>query len=33
MDPNDTLYVITLARPFGGFGPKEVNSWLEKHLP
>lgn len=32
LDGNDTLYVITLRRPYTGRGPKEVNDWLEKNL-
>jgi hypothetical protein len=33
LDSNDNLYVINLKRPYAGFGPKEVNEWLEKNLP
>jgi len=33
LDQNDNLYVITLKRPYTGFGPKQVNDWLEQHLP
>ncbi len=33
LDGNDTLYVITLNRPYYGQGSAEVNDWLEKHLP
>lgn len=32
IDGNDTLYVITLSKPYYGQGSKEVNEWLEKHL-
>lgn len=32
MDANDTLYVITLTSPWGGFGPQDVNDWLQKRL-
>jgi hypothetical protein len=32
LDSNDTLYVITLNRPYAGQGPREVNSWLERYL-
>lgn len=32
IDQNDHIYVITLKRPYIGFGPKEVNAWLETHL-
>ncbi len=33
MDANDNIYVINLKRPYSGFGPQEVNDWLEKKLP
>lgn len=33
MDANDTLYIITLCRPYSGHGPKTTNDWLEEHLP
>ena len=33
VDKNDNLYVINLKRPYTGFGPKEVNEWLEQNLP
>jgi hypothetical protein len=32
LDANDTLYVITLKRPYSGQGDEEVNSWLERNL-
>ncbi|RCW61943.1 hypothetical protein DET61_1385 [Marinobacter nauticus] len=32
-DQNDNLYVITLKRPYTGFGPQAVNDWLESKLP
>ena len=32
MDANDHVYVINLKRPYTGFGPQEVNDWLEKNL-
>ena len=32
LDSNDNLYVITLKKPYSGFGPQKVNDWLEKHL-
>lgn len=32
MDNNDHVYIITLSRPYSGFGPKEVNEWLESNL-
>jgi len=33
LDNNDTLYVITMKKPFFGHGPKDVNDWLNKNLP
>lgn len=33
LDEDDTLYVITLARPYIGLGSEEVNEWLETELP
>lgn len=33
LDDNDNIYVINLRRPYVGFGPKDVNDWLEKNLP
>lgn len=33
IDANDNLYVITLKKPWTGYGPPDVNEWLEKHLP
>jgi hypothetical protein len=32
VDGNDTIYVITLTAPYFGWGPKEVNEWLDRHL-
>ena len=32
LDNNDNLYVITLKKPWMGFGPKDVNTWLDKNL-
>ena len=32
LDSNDNLYVVTLKKPWTGYGPKDVNEWLEKHL-
>lgn len=31
-DDNDNLYVITLHRPYKGYGPKGANKWLEDNL-
>ncbi|HEX5736123.1 MAG TPA: hypothetical protein VF131_25065 [Blastocatellia bacterium] len=33
MDANDHVYIITLKKPYQGFGPKDVNDWLESRLP
>lgn len=33
VDANDNVYVINLKRPFSGWGPKDVNEWLENNLP
>ncbi|MER8797203.1 hypothetical protein NKH75_23920 [Mesorhizobium sp. M0984] len=33
LDGNDNFYVISLRRPYAGQGKKDVNNWLEKHLP
>lgn len=32
LDGNDTLYVITLKKPYYGQGEKDVNDWLERNL-
>lgn len=32
IDQNDNIYIITLKKPYTGFGPKDVNNWLENHL-
>ena len=33
MDSNDRLYVVNLTKPVTGHGKKNVNEWLEEHLP
>lgn len=33
MDENDHVYVINLKKLYFGFGPKTVNTWLDKNLP
>jgi CRISPR/Cas system-associated endoribonuclease Cas2 len=33
LDSNDNLYVVNLTKPWTGFGPKDVNEWLERNLP
>lgn len=32
LDNNDQLYVIHVSNPWTGFGPKDVNDWLNTHL-
>ena len=32
MDSSDNVYVITLKRPYSGFGPSDVNKWLDDNL-
>lgn len=32
LDENDRVYVITLKKPWRGFGLEEVNDWLEERL-
>ncbi|MGD0036116.1 MAG: hypothetical protein ABSC53_02340 [Bacteroidota bacterium] len=32
IDKNDNLYVITLKRPYDGYGPNLANDWLKKEL-
>lgn len=29
---NDSLYVLTLASPWIGYGPDDVNAWLRERL-
>lgn len=33
LDSNDQLYVINLRKPYSGFGPNDINKWLEDNLP
>jgi len=33
LDANDNIYVINLKQPYGGWGPKVVNDWIERNLP
>lgn len=33
LDSNDHIYIITLKRPYTGWGPATVNKWLEDNLP
>ena len=32
LDSNDQIYIITLKKPWYGFGPKRVNDWLDENL-
>jgi hypothetical protein len=32
LDKNDNIYVLNLKKPYSGWGPKEVNDWLEGGL-
>ena len=32
MDKNDHVYVITLSKPYSGWGPEKVNEWLDENL-
>ena len=32
IDQNDHLFVITLSRPYYGYGPKDVVAWLDGRL-
>jgi hypothetical protein len=32
LDNNDYLYVVTLKKPWTGFGLKKVNEWVESNL-
>lgn len=32
MDESDHLYIMTLMRPWQGYGSEEVIKWLESHL-
>ena len=33
LDSNDQIYIINITQPYAGFGPKDVNSWLDTKLP
>lgn len=33
LNKSDNLYVISLRRPYAGFGPEDVNTWLDDKLP
>lgn len=33
IDDNDNLYIVTVTRPYTGYGPQDVNDWLDNSLP
>jgi CRISPR/Cas system-associated endoribonuclease Cas2 len=33
LDDNDDFFVITLRKPYDGYGPKAVIEWLNANLP
>lgn len=33
LDGDDQIYIINLRKPYWGFGPKDVNDWLDSNLP
>lgn len=32
IDRNDNVYVMTVGNSYAGYGPSEVNEWLEQRL-
>ena len=32
LDKSDHIYMITLKKPYTGFGPQKVNEWLSESL-
>lgn len=32
LDQNDHIYVIPLKKPYSGWGPPDVNTWLDNNL-
>ncbi|MDD9745515.1 MULTISPECIES: hypothetical protein [Marinovum] len=32
IDSDDRIYIITLKKPWSGFGSKQVNEWLDNNL-
>lgn len=32
IDKNDSIFIITLKRPYTGYGPKDVVDWLDSNL-
>jgi hypothetical protein len=31
IDGSCNLYIMTMRKPYAGYGPEEVNEWLEKY--
>jgi hypothetical protein len=32
LDSSCNLYIATIRKPYAGYGPEEVNGWLEKYI-
>lgn len=32
VDASRNLYIMTMRKPYAGYGPEEVNEWLEKYI-
>lgn len=32
IDDDDNIYIISLSRPWTGYGPEKVNDWLNSNL-
>lgn len=32
IDGNDQLYVISVGKPYSGYGPSDVNDWLQNNM-
>lgn len=32
IDQNDNIYIVNLRKPYSGYGPNDVNKWLENNL-
>lgn len=33
IDDNDRLYIVTISKPYTGWGDQEIFDWLDKNLP
>tara|TARA_R110002124_G_scaffold165121_2_gene332500 strand:+ start:32949 stop:33215 length:267 start_codon:yes stop_codon:yes gene_type:complete len=33
LDADDNFYVVTIRKPIAGWGYKNVNEWLDSHVP